>query len=178
MAPLCKFYQQGTCRNGGKLYSIATSICQACKPASILQSSNMFSNRQANSSIFTANCRFEHPGANPNPFGAANNNRFNALNTGGGSSGSAFGRAASTGADGTNVYRITKDAIKIDLVDERPQWILSAYGPGRDAPEQLFGGYPREQSFEEIRLMVATSPNPQQTVRREHHIVALRSWTI
>lgn len=34
---------------------------------------------------------------------------------------------------------------------ERPQWILSAYGPGRDAPIQLFGGYPREQSFEELR---------------------------
>lgn len=31
-------------------------------------------------------------------------------------------------------------------------WALSAYGPGKDAPRQLFGGYPREQSFEEMRL--------------------------
>ena len=37
-------------------------------------------------------------------------------------------------------------------VTERPQWILSAYGPGIRAPTQLFGGYPREQSFEELRL--------------------------
>lgn len=117
---------------------------------------------QANGMFSTANCRFEHPGANANPFGS-NNNRFNALNTGGASS-SPFGRAASTASDGTNNYKITKDTIKIDLVDERPQWILSSYGPGREAPEQLFGGYPREQSFEEIRLSVMSSPNPQQAV--------------
>jgi nucleoporin NUP42 len=42
------------------------------------------------------------------------------------------------------------------LKSEAPQWILSAYAPGRDAPEQLFGGYPREQSFEEMRLHYLT----------------------
>lgn len=47
---------------------------------------------------------------------------------------------------------LTAEAIQRDLSSELPQWILSCYGPGRDAPEQLFGGYPREQSFEEIRL--------------------------
>lgn len=120
-------------------------------------------------SSFSANCRFEHPGASQNAFGNTNNNRFGALSSGGGGSGGgAFGRAPSNGPDGTNAYKITKDAMKIDLVDERPQWILSAYGPGRDAPEQLFGGYPREQSFEEIRLLVATSPNPQQAVCKHH----------
>lgn len=33
-----------------------------------------------------------------------------------------------------------------------PEWIFSAYGPGRNAPRQLFGGPQREQSFEELRL--------------------------
>lgn len=45
-----------------------------------------------------------------------------------------------------------KQIIRADLTSERPMYILSAYGPGRNAPEQLFGGQPREQSFEELRL--------------------------
>lgn len=49
-------------------------------------------------------------------------------------------------------YGLSKEAIEKDLTGEAPTWILSCYGPGRDAPEQLFGGYPREQSTEEIRL--------------------------
>lgn len=49
-------------------------------------------------------------------------------------------------------YSLSKDTIEKDLREEAPQWILSCYGPGRDAPEQLFGGYPREQSTDEIRL--------------------------
>lgn len=53
-------------------------------------------------------------------------------------------------------YRISIDTIEADLKSEAPQWILSAYAPGRDAPEQLFGGYPREQSFEEMRLHYLT----------------------
>ena len=36
--------------------------------------------------------------------------------------------------------------------DDRPQWPLSAYGPGRDAPRQLLEA-PLEQSFEELRVL-------------------------
>ena len=54
-------------------------------------------------------------------------------------------------------YHLSKDMIQRDLAEERPSWILSAYGPGKDAPEQLFGGYPREQSAEEIRLHYLTA---------------------
>jgi hypothetical protein len=64
-------------------------------------------------------------------------------------------------------YSISIDTIEKDLTAEAPQWILSAYAPGRNAPEQLFGGYPREQSFEEMRLhfmMGKASGNEQQAV--------------
>lgn len=64
-------------------------------------------------------------------------------------------------------YSLDKDQIVTDLSSERPQWILSAYGPGRQAPIQLFGGPGREQSFEEMRLlhyMGMASGNPQQAV--------------
>lgn len=76
-------------------------------------------------------------------------------------------------------YNITTEAIERDLINEAPQWILSAYAPGRDAPEQLFGGYPREQSFEELRLhfmagkaagneqqAVSTQMTPRRSLRR------------
>ena len=59
------------------------------------------------------------------------------------------------------------DLITDDLTKERPQWILSAYGPGIKAPTQLFGGPLREQSFEEMRLrhyVAAASGNSQQAV--------------
>jgi nucleoporin NUP42 len=67
----------------------------------------------------------------------------------------------------TRPYLLDKDAIITDLTTERPQWILSAYGPGRNAPEQLFGGEMREQSFEEMRLLHyvgLASGNAQQAV--------------
>jgi len=44
---------------------------------------------------------------------------------------------------------------------------MSAYGPGRDAPIQLFGGFPLEQSMEEIRVqhyLALAAGNPQQSV--------------
>ncbi|KAF4980892.1 hypothetical protein FZEAL_3177, partial [Fusarium zealandicum] len=72
-------------------------------------------------------------------------------------------------------YSITAEVIERDLASETPQWILSAYGPGRDAPEQLFGGYPREQSFEELRLhfmMGKASGNEQQALSEEQELYA------
>ncbi|EON98481.1 putative ccch zinc finger domain-containing protein [Phaeoacremonium minimum UCRPA7] len=79
-----------------------------------------------------------------------------------------FGRAAggsgSGGAGGGNTnrnnykfhselpYSLDKDVLRKDLTEDKPLWILSSYAPGRNAPGQLFGGYPREQSFEEVRL--------------------------
>ncbi|KGQ12164.1 hypothetical protein BBAD15_g2094 [Beauveria bassiana D1-5] len=82
--------------------------------------------------------KFEHPTGG----GAQSSNRFGAL---GGGSGSQFQRVL-------DKYSIKLDAIEADLTTETPTWILSAYAPGRDAPDQLFGGAMREQSFEEMRL--------------------------
>lgn len=62
---------------------------------------------------------------------------------------------------------MTRDAIEGDLKNEKPQWPFSAYGPGRDAPIQLFGGFPLEQSPEEMRVLfykAAASGNPQPAV--------------
>ena len=52
-------------------------------------------------------------------------------------------------------------------------WILSSYGPGRDAPLQLFGGYPREQSFEELRLhhyVLAAAGNQGQAIQEAQQL--------
>lgn len=49
---------------------------------------------------------------------------------------------------------MTAEGIQLDLTPgkERPGWVFSAYGPGKNAPRQLFGGPTRELSFEEMRL--------------------------
>lgn len=60
------------------------------------------------------------------------------------------------------------NVIITDLTTEKPEWMLSAYGPGRKVPCQLFGGVMREQSPEEIRLLhyeAIASGNPQKAVR-------------
>lgn len=62
---------------------------------------------------------------------------------------------------------MTKDGIEGDLKNEKPQWPFSAYGPGRDAPIQLFGGFPLEQSPEEMRVLyykATANGNPQSAV--------------
>ena len=71
-------------------------------------------------------------------------------------------------------YKLDKAIITNDLIKERPQWILSAYGPGRDAPLQLFGGHPREQSFEELRVRhyeLAAQGNQQQALQEAQALV-------
>ncbi|KAF5010693.1 hypothetical protein FDECE_3153 [Fusarium decemcellulare] len=111
---------------------------------------------------FGNNCRFEHPNSNNRN---QPSNRFGALGGGGGAGNQNPG----------DKYSITAEAIERDLTSETPQWILSAYAPGRDAPEQLFGGYPREQSFEELRLHFMTgkaSGNEQQALNEAQALYA------
>ena len=62
------------------------------------------------------------------------------------------------------------------MTKELPQWILSAYGPGRAAivPRQLFGGLPRELSFEELRLRqyeLVAGGKQQQAFQVEQELV-------
>ncbi|KAI1905983.1 hypothetical protein LOZ61_006864 [Ophidiomyces ophidiicola] len=56
---------------------------------------------------------------------------------------------------GKSEYVLTPDDIRADLTlgKGRPQWIFSAYGPGKNMPIQLFGGPEREKSFEEMRAI-------------------------
>ncbi|KAL8831234.1 MAG: hypothetical protein Q9191_000981 [Dirinaria sp. TL-2023a] len=73
----------------------------------------------------------------------------------------------SQGRDSTP-YKLDKKRIVTDLKEDRPLYILSAYAPERELPIQLFGGYPREQSFEELRLRhyeLAATGNAQQAVQ-------------
>lgn len=75
---------------------------------------------------------------------------------------------------GSTSYKLDKTVIANDLSKERPQWILSAYGPGVKAPLQLFGGFPREQSFEELRVRhyeLAAQGNPQQAIQQAQTLV-------
>ncbi|GKT99034.1 unnamed protein product [Fusarium langsethiae] len=105
---------------------------------------------------FGNRCRNEH--INPN-----DQNRFGAL--GGGNN----------NQSAAEKYNINADTIEKDLTAEVPQWILSAYAPGRDAPGQLFGGFPREQSFEELRLhfmMGKASGNEQQALNEAQELYA------
>ncbi|KAK4173531.1 hypothetical protein QBC36DRAFT_335628 [Triangularia setosa] len=95
------------------------------------------------------NCKFEHPrdgnSGQQSPFGGGN--RFSALS---GGQQSAFG--GSKQSDQPEYPGLNEETIRKDLQNELPQWIFSCYGPGKDAPDNLFGGYPREQQPEEIRI--------------------------
>ncbi|KAL4942463.1 hypothetical protein BDV06DRAFT_192048 [Aspergillus oleicola] len=116
-------------------------------------------------------CKNEHPGQQQQQQ-LTSGNRFGALSSGGGSG---FGSRASSGQsqqfkqEPAN-YGLTTDDIKADLVagKGRPDWIFSCYGPGKDAPKQLFGGPQRERSFEELRLRhyeAAATGNPGPAIQ-------------
>lgn len=113
---------------------------------------------------FGDGCINEHPGKTTtgkrNPFAPLqNNNRSNP------SGQNTLNRGSKT-AD--SPYHLDKDVISNDLTNDRPLYILSSYGPGRDAPQQLFGGQLREQSFEELRLRhyeLASAGNESQAVQ-------------
>ncbi|KAG5947963.1 hypothetical protein E4U53_006356 [Claviceps sorghi] len=114
---------------------------------------------------FGDTCRFEHPEAGRNR--NQHQNRFGALAAGGGPGGNGDME------DALSRYSINIETIQKDLSTEAPQWILSAYAPGRNAPEQLFGGFPREQSFEEMRLyylMAKASGTEQQALNQSQEL--------
>ncbi|OAA65354.1 Glycoside hydrolase, subgroup, catalytic core [Niveomyces insectorum RCEF 264] len=99
--------------------------------------------------------RYEHPVVNTNRFGVF-----------GAPSGTASS-AAPAAKDPGNPYNVVESTLVKDLTEDRPSWIFSAYGPGRNAPGQLFGGPQTEQSFEELRLhyyKAAASGNPQAAI--------------
>ncbi|KAA6411233.1 MAG: hypothetical protein FRX48_04513 [Lasallia pustulata] len=118
-------------------------------------------------------CNFEHPGRG-NQFHSQN--RFGVFQSPGSNASNSPGTGAFGGSPSTQdyPYHLTKDGITDDLTKDLPIWILSAYGPGRDAPRQLFGGHPREQSFEEARLRyyeLTASGNPQQAIQEAQALV-------
>ncbi|OJD23918.1 hypothetical protein ACJ73_04727 [Blastomyces percursus] len=123
---------------------------------------------------FGDRCKNEHPGAqSASPFGGGGN-RFGALAGGGGFASAAGGSGAFGGGPKDSIkdnkYGLNPDDIKADLTPGkgRPQWIFTCYGPGRNAPVQLFGGPQREQSFEEMRAVhyaAAAAGNAQQAVQ-------------
>ncbi|KAJ5820076.1 hypothetical protein N7474_005667 [Penicillium riverlandense] len=95
-------------------------------------------------------CKFEHPGRQTT---GSSGNRFGALST-----------------PFAGIYGVNANDIKLDLTvgKGRPEWVLSSYSPQRHVPRQLFGGQPREQSMEEMRLRhyeLAAAGNMNQAIQ-------------
>ncbi|MDI1485217.1 MAG: hypothetical protein OHK93_000354 [Ramalina farinacea] len=119
---------------------------------------------------FGDQCRFDHPGSRTT--NASSRNPFAPLQN------PSPSRPRSNVGRGRDVsilpYKLDKELIQRDLSqEERPRWILSAYGPGQGAPKQLFGGI-REQSFEEMRLKhytLALQGQQQQAVQEAQGLV-------
>ncbi|KAI4731471.1 hypothetical protein E4T49_00687 [Aureobasidium sp. EXF-10728] len=128
---------------------------------------------------FGDNCKFDHPGANRSQDGG---NRFQALENQGNNFGQGNRNNQRPSAPGRgkqytsqNSYGVTRDGIESDLRGEKPQWPFSAYGPGRDAPIQLFGGFPIEQSPEEMRVLyyqAVANGNPEPAMQAQQELIA------
>ncbi|KAK2747905.1 hypothetical protein FQN57_001496 [Myotisia sp. PD_48] len=108
-----------------------------------------------------AQCRYEHPGTQTN---YNSGNRFGALQIG-------------AKQDAQQKYALNANDIQNDLTPGkgRPEWIFSAYGPGKNPPIQLFGGPEREHSFEEMRAVhyaAVKSGNPQQAIQAANKLYA------
>ena len=106
---------------------------------------------------FGNNCRYEHTGQDTVQ-GAFEKSPF-----------PTFANQSSSQSAASMNFSVTRDLVEADLTRDLPTWILSSYGPGRDAPEQLFGGSSREQSFEEARLFyeVESAQGRQQHAQQE-----------
>ncbi|KAM5465092.1 hypothetical protein MauCBS54593_006727 [Microsporum audouinii] len=122
---------------------------------------------------FGDQCNYEHP-KGQGQFGFTTGNRFGVLQSGGSKPGGGFGGDKQ---DPRDKYSLNPADIKSDLTDGqgRPQWIFSAYGPGRNAPIQLFGGPEREQSFEEMRALhyaAVAEGKPQEAIQNANNLFA------
>ncbi|KAK2845271.1 hypothetical protein FQN49_005886 [Arthroderma sp. PD_2] len=122
---------------------------------------------------FGDRCRDEHP-KSQGQFGFTSGNRFGVLQSGGSKQGGGFGGDKQ---DPRDKYSLNAADIKNDLTDGqgRPQWIFSAYGPGKNAPIQLFGGPEREQSFEEMRALhyaAVAEGKPQEAIQNANNLFA------
>lgn len=167
----CKFFQQGNCRYG-----------DSCKFDHTPQDRS-FSNENRFAPLQNSGNSSQRHDNGFQGGGGAGSNRFQQGGggngfQGGGSGGRFHGVGSNNGFQARPAqvldFALDKAAIHTDLIKERPQWILSAYGPGRHAPAQLFGGPMREQSFEEMRLLHYTgmaSGNPQQAVQDAERLV-------
>ncbi|KIX00918.1 uncharacterized protein Z518_09983 [Rhinocladiella mackenziei CBS 650.93] len=93
---------------------------------------------------FGNSCRNDHPSS-----GFASQNRFSPLS---GSGGNRFGGFGNMNDGRQDAWRLNTADVRNDLTDGkgRPKWILSAYGPGKEAPASLLES--DEFSPEEIRV--------------------------
>ncbi|TKA82122.1 hypothetical protein B0A55_01811 [Friedmanniomyces simplex] len=112
---------------------------------------------------FGSNCKNEHPGDQ-----RQQQNSFAPLSNSGGGGGRARSGGVGGGGGGDRYrpgdrdrnqklpFHLDRDSVAVDLdggpKGEKPEWLLSSYGPGRDAPRQLLEG-PLEQSMQEMRVL-------------------------